>query len=101
MIKYIIVVIILLIVIILILQFIIFAFAKDKKQYINLKEVLPEAQIVSETEGIIEYEGKKFILGYNDFKRKKDIINKLNLLKLQGNLEIDLRFNRQVIVRER
>ncbi len=101
MIKYVIMVIILLIIIVMIMQFILFSSAKDKKQYITLKEVLPEAQIVSETEGIIEYEGKKFILGYNNFKRKKEIINKLNLLKLQGNLEIDLRFNRQVIVRER
>lgn len=101
MIKYVIMIIILLVVIIMVLQFILFSFAKDKKQYITLKEVLPEAQVISETEGIIEYEGKKFILGYNNFKRKKDIINKLNLLKLQGNLEIDLRFNRQVIVRER
>ncbi len=101
MIKYVIMVIILLIMIVMIMQFILFSSAKDKKQYITLKEVLPEAKIVSETEGIIEYEGKKFILGYNNFKRKKEIINKLKLLELQGSLEIDLRFNRQVIVRER
>jgi len=74
---------------------------KDKGQCITLKEVLPEAQIISESEGIIEYGGKKFILGQNDFKRKKEIIYKLDLLKLPGHLEIDLRFDRQVIVRKR
>lgn len=101
MIKYIIVVIILCLMFMVVLHSIVFHPAKSKNRYITLKEVIPEAKIVSETEGIIEYEGKKFILGNNNFKRKKEIINNLNLLKFQANLEIDLRFNRQVIVRER
>ncbi|MGQ9464584.1 MAG: hypothetical protein ACUVQ4_02615 [bacterium] len=101
MIKYSIIAIILCLMFIVILHIILFRPAKDNNQYITLKEVIPDAKILSETEGVIEYEGKRFILGLNNFKKKRDIINDLNFLKLQGNLEIDLRFNRQVIVRAR
>lgn len=101
MIKYIIIAIILCLMFIVVLHIIVFHPAKSKNYYITLKEVIPEAKILSETEGVIDYEGKRFILGLNNYKKKRDIINDLNLLKLRGNLEIDLRFNRQVIVRAR
>uniref|UniRef100_A0A7C4THS6 Uncharacterized protein n=1 Tax=candidate division WOR-3 bacterium TaxID=2052148 RepID=A0A7C4THS6_UNCW3 len=72
-----------------------------KEEYILLKEIIPGAKIISQNECILEYQGKRFIIGPGDFKKKRDLIYELDLLKLEGPLEIDLRFRRQVILRRR
>lgn len=73
---------------------------KQKEKYISLTEVIPEAKIISETEGIVEYKGVTYFLGTNDLKKKKELIESLNLLNLENSLEIDLRFSRQIIIRK-
>jgi hypothetical protein len=92
--------IILFIAIIFIIQFILFTQTRKSKGYITLKEVIPDARIVSETEGIIEYGGKKFILGQSGFKEKRELINHLHLTEMAGVSEIDMRFDKQIIVRK-
>ncbi|MEO0128967.1 MAG: hypothetical protein ABIL07_04375 [candidate division WOR-3 bacterium] len=72
-------------------------YKKDK--YITLNEVIPEARIISETEGIIEYNGKKFILGLTDLNRKRELINILRLDTISGYTVVDMRFRREIIVR--
>lgn len=72
-----------------------------KEEYLRLNEVIPEAKIISETEGIVEYQGDLYILGLNDLKKKRELISKLDLLNLEGSFEIDLRYRRQVIIRKR
>ncbi len=87
--------------IILILPIFIFLNCSKKIEYLTLSDVIPDAVIVSRSEGIVEYKGKRFILGGKDFKKKKEIIERLKLLEIEGSVEIDLHFKRQVIVRKR
>ncbi|MGB9721686.1 MAG: hypothetical protein ACPL28_09430 [bacterium] len=98
--KYVMIIILIIVLIIFVIQFILFLSVRNKDQYITIKEVIPDAPIVSEFEGIIEHEGKKFILGQADYKRKKDVIKYLHLDELKDFTEIDLRFKKQVIVRK-
>lgn len=99
MIKYVIVIVIACLLIVFILQFILFSQMKKKDKYISLNEVIPEANIISETEGIIEYNGKRFILGLNDLDKKRDLINLLRLDTINDYTVVDMRFRRQIIVR--
>ncbi|MEO0094532.1 MAG: hypothetical protein ABIL46_03960 [candidate division WOR-3 bacterium] len=73
---------------------------EERVNYITLSEVIPEANILSETEGIIEYNGKKFILGLNDLNRKRELIKLLRLDTLKEYKIIDMRFKKQIIVRK-
>ena len=73
--------------------------SKHKKHYILLSEVIPQGRIISQEEGIIEYKGVQYILGSNDLKEKKHLIESLNLLDLEDSFVIDLRFNKQVIIK--
>ncbi|MEO0161558.1 MAG: hypothetical protein ABIL39_06390 [candidate division WOR-3 bacterium] len=72
----------------------------SKDEYITLMEVLPGAEIISESEGILEYRGKKFIVGLDNLKKKKEYIEMLRLDTLEGYKIIDLRYRRQIIVRK-
>lgn len=74
--------------------------ARHKERYITLNEVIPGARILSETDGIIEYDGKKFILGLDELNRKRDLINRLRLDTIAESVVIDMRFRRQIIVRK-
>ncbi len=74
---------------------------KKKESYLLLSEVIPGADIISETECIIEYRGNIFILGPGDFRKKRDLIYELDLVNIPGPVEIDLRYRRQVIIRKR
>ena len=69
--------------------------------YLLLSEVVPQSRIVSEEEGIIEYQGIKYLLGRKDLGRKKHLIDSLDLLNPDAGGEIDLRFKGQVIIRKR
>jgi hypothetical protein len=71
-----------------------------REKYIVLEEVIPQARIISQEEGIIEYKGIEFICGVNELSQKKHLIELLNLLELQNPCVVDLRFRTQVIVRE-
>ncbi len=69
--------------------------------YLLLGEVVPQAKIRSETEGIIELEGMTIYLGRNDLKRKQFLIDSLDLLASSGCTEIDMRFAGQIILRRK
>jgi hypothetical protein len=71
----------------------------NKEHYILLSEVIPQARIVSEEEGLIEYQGVRYILGTHDLKRKQSLIRPLDLLGLKDSFVVDMRFNRQIIIR--
>ncbi|MEO0216082.1 MAG: hypothetical protein ABIL70_00260 [candidate division WOR-3 bacterium] len=75
--------------------------SRQREDYILLNEVIPEANIISQTECILEYRGNIYIIGPGDFKKKKDLIYKLDLVNIPGPVEIDLRYRRQVIIRKR
>lgn len=66
-----------------------------------MSEVVPQSRIVSEEDGIIEYQGAKLLLGRKDLGRKKRLIDSLDLLDADAGVEIDLRFKGQVIIRNR
>jgi hypothetical protein len=61
--------------------------------------VIPGATVVSQEDGIVEYKGKRFILGSTRFAEKKKFIEHLRLLKLTDSVEIDMRFDSQIIFR--
>ncbi len=70
-----------------------------KERVLLLAEVVPQGRITSQEEGIVEYKGITFVLGTNDLKRKKDLIKTLKLLDIEGSYTVDMRFNRQIIVK--
>jgi len=74
---------------------------RSRDGYISLAEVIPEARIVSYEDGIVEYKGKKFILGLDNLKKKKEFIQSLKLLELKDTVEIDMRFSSQIILRRK
>jgi hypothetical protein len=77
-------------------------FRPDRKaDYLALTEVIPQARIISEEDGIIEYQGTQYLLGRKDLSRKKRLIDSLDLLNPAENAEVDLRFAGQVIIRKR
>jgi len=69
------------------------------EQCISLAEVIPEGKIISSEEGVIEYKGVQYILGTDNLKKKKFLIESLNLLSLRDSFTVNLRFNRQIIVK--
>jgi hypothetical protein len=71
----------------------------NREHYLLLSEVIPQARIVSQEEGIIEYQGVHYILGTHDLKRKQSLIQSLDLLGLKDSFIVDMRFNRQIIIR--
>lgn len=70
-------------------------------RHLLLDEVVPQAKIISETEGIIELEGTTIYLGRNGLLRKQFLIDSLDLLALGDSVEIDLRFAGQIIIRRK
>lgn len=74
--------------------------AKTRETYITLEQVIPQARIISQEEGIVEYKGIEFILGVHDLRKRKYFIESLNLLELQGPYIVDLRFKTQVVIRQ-
>jgi len=99
MIKYVIAIVIACLIIFFLMQFILFSQVRKREKYIALNEVIPEAHIVSESEGIVEYNGKRFIMGLNDLNKKRELINLLRLDTIPDYTVIDMRFRRQIIVR--
>ena len=72
---------------------------KHRESYITLEEVIPGARIISQEEGVLEYKGVQYIIGTHDLKKRKYLIERLNLLDLKGQSIVDLRFDTQVIVK--
>ncbi len=66
-----------------------------------LEEVIPEGNVVSRVDGIVEYKGVQYILGTNDLKMKKYLLEKLNLLDIEEVVVVDMRFRGQIILRNR
>ncbi len=66
-----------------------------------LEDVIPGGEVVSEEEGIIEYKGAQYMLGTNDLKMKKSLIEKLKLLEIGESVIVDMRYAGQIIVRKR
>lgn len=73
---------------------------KNREIYISLNEVIPQSRIISHEEGIIEYKEVQYILGTNNLKKRKYLIESLNLLDLESSCIVDLRFNTQIIIRK-
>ncbi len=76
-----------------------FILIKRKEQHITLNEVIPDARILSHEEGIIEYKGVQYILGTNNLKKRKRLIESLKLLDFESPCVVDLRFNTQIIIK--
>ncbi len=72
---------------------------RQNEKYITLEEVIPGARIVSQEEGIVEYNGVQFILGTHDLKKRKRLIESLKLIALDSLCVVDLRFNTQIIIK--
>lgn len=73
---------------------------KTRETYILLEEVIPQARIISQEEGIVEYKGVEYILGVHDLKKKKQLIESLDLLNIEGSGVVDLRFKTQVVIKQ-
>jgi hypothetical protein len=79
---------------------IIIRLTRQPEKYLLLDEVIPEANIVDREEGIIEFSGIRFILGVNDLRLRKSLIDSLELYKLSGSFIVDLRFDNQIIIKK-
>jgi len=77
----------------------VFGLLKRNKKYISLNEVIPAGEVVSVEEGIVEYKGVHYVLGTNDLERKRNLLQKLDLLNIDEKLIIDLSYDGQVIIR--
>lgn len=65
-----------------------------------LEEVIPEGEVVSAVDGVVEYKGVQYILGTTDLEVKKNLLEKLGLLKMEETLVIDMRYRGQIILRK-
>ena len=73
---------------------------KTKETYITLEQVIPQARILSQEEGIVEYKGIEYILGTHGLVKKKRLIEALDLLNIPGPCIVDLRFKTQVVIKQ-
>lgn len=73
---------------------------KKREAHLLLDEVIPEGRIVSQEEGIIEYQDVRYIVGTHDLMRRKNLIERLKLLDLEGPATVDVRFDTQVIIKQ-
>ena len=73
---------------------------KKREAYMLLDEVIPEGRVVSQEEGTIEYHGVRYLLGTHDLMRRKNLIERLQLLDLEGPATVDMRFDTQVIIKQ-
>jgi len=87
-------------IVIVIMVIVVVQLTKTRETYITLEQVIPQARIISQEEGIVEYKGIEFMLGVHDLKKRKHLIESLNLLELQGPCVVDLRFKTQVVIRQ-
>lgn len=78
-----------------------FGLLREREEYLVLNEVIPGGEIVSEEDGIVEYKGVQYVLGTNDLKKKKHLLQKLNLLDIEETLVVDLSYSGQIIIRAR
>jgi hypothetical protein len=74
---------------------------KKEEKIITIYDVIPEAKVLSEVDGIIEYQGVRFYLGTGRLNEKKVYIDSLKLYELGDRMEVDMRFSRQIIIRTR
>ena len=77
----------------------IFGLLRRREEYMVLNEVIPEGEIVSEEDGIVDYKGVRYVLGTNDLKKKRRLLEKLNLLEIEETLVVDLSYSGQIILR--
>ena len=76
-----------------------FGLLRRRDTYITLEEVIPAGEVISREEGLVRYKGVKYILGTNDLKEKKRLLEKLNLLGIEQAVVIDLSYEGQIIIR--
>jgi hypothetical protein len=79
----------------------VFGLLRKREEYVVLSEVIPGGKIVSEEDGIIEYKGVRYILGTNDLRKKRRLLEKLNLLGIKETLVVDLSYRGQIILRDK
>ena len=87
-------------IVVVIIVIVIVQLMKTKETYITLEEVIPQARILSREEGILEYKGIEYILGVHNLKKKKRLIESLDLLNIPGPCVVDLRFKTQVVIKQ-
>lgn len=73
---------------------------RKKEHYILLEEVIPGARVISREEGILEYKGSQYIVGVHDLKNRQQLIEHFDLLQLESQSVVDMRFDTQVIIIE-
>jgi hypothetical protein len=86
--------------VIVIVAIVIVQLVKTRETFIVLEEVIPQARILSQEEGIVEYKGIEYVLGVHDLLRKKRLIESLDLLDIPGPCVVDLRFKTQVVIKQ-
>ena len=77
----------------------VFGLMQRRETYITLEEVIPAGDVISKEEGLVRHKGVKYILGTNDLKEKKRLLEKLNLLEIEETLVVDLSYEGQIIIR--
>ncbi|MGB3341000.1 MAG: hypothetical protein WBB37_05915 [bacterium] len=87
-------------IVVVIMIIVIVQLVKTRETYITLEEVIPQARILSQDEGIVEYKGIEYILGVHNLEKKKRLIESLDLLNIQGPCVVDLRFKTQVVIKQ-
>jgi hypothetical protein len=87
-------------IVVIIMIIVIVQLTKGKETCIVLEEVIPQARILSQEEGIVEYKGIEYHLGVHDLKKKKQLIESLDLLNIPGPCIVDLRFKTQVVIKQ-
>ncbi len=79
----------------------VFTIVRKREHYISLEEVIPEGEIVSQEEGVVDYRGARYLLGTSDLKMKKQLLDKLDLLEIERSVMVDMRYTGQIIIKER
>jgi len=87
-------------IVVVIMIIVIVQLVKTRETYITLEEVIPQARILSQDEGIVEYKGIEYMLGVHNLEKKKRLIESLDLLNIQGPCVVDLRFKTQVVIKQ-
>lgn len=77
----------------------IFGLLNKHVSYLTVEQVIPEAEVISKEEGIVEYKGVQYILGTSDLKMKKRLLEKLSFTDIGDTLVVDLSYHGQIILR--
>ena len=89
-----------LIVLILSFAIIIIRLSRHREKFLLLEEILPEANVIDQEEGIVEFKRIRFVLGASNLALRKKLIDSLELYQLSGSFIVDLKYDNQIIIRK-